>query len=173
MKKVRGKSDLLPGLNQAAAFSNPQILTVNERNRQSAEQMCQRPRGSVYGQAKLSMDVYGLIKRSKASQRKFVFLRCSSPDVQGEGGGGKTNISLLESSEEWAPGSATPTVRDRAEELGEKMKNFSNETNLILVSWWRFPNVSDKNKKWTWASGEVSAPHYYLCKGTTWPGHEI
>lgn len=76
-----------------------------------------------------------------------MFLRRSSPDVEGEGGGGKTNISLLESSEEWAPGSTTPTVRDRPEELGEKMKNVSNETNLILVSWWRFLNVSDKNKK--------------------------
>lgn len=36
----------------------------------------------------------------------------------GEGGGGKTNISLLESSEEWALGSTTSTVRHRAEEFG-------------------------------------------------------
>lgn len=68
------------------------------------------------------MDAYALIKRSLGSPRKFVFLQSSSPDVQAEGGGGKTNISLLESSEEWALGSTTSTVRDRAEEFGEKMK---------------------------------------------------
>lgn len=37
-------------------------------------------------------------KDMKDSPRKFVFLQSSSPDVQREGGGGKTNISLLESS---------------------------------------------------------------------------
>lgn len=98
--------------------------TVNDRNRQSAEQMCQRPRGMFTVRVNYRWTCTRPSKRSKASQRKFVFLRRSSPDVQGERGGGKTNISLLESSEEWAPGSTTPTVRDRAEELGEKMKKF-------------------------------------------------
>ena len=36
------------------------------------------------------------------------------------GGGGKTNISLLESSEEWAMGSKTSTLRDRTQENGGK-----------------------------------------------------
>lgn len=92
------------------------------------------------------MDASALIKRSHGSPRKFVFLRSSSPDVQAEGGGGKTNISLLESSEEWAMGPTTSTVRDRAEEFGEKMKGELFQK-LILVSWWRFLNASYKNKK--------------------------
>lgn len=42
-------------------------------------------------------------KDMKGLPRNFVlFLQSSSPDVRREGGGGKTNISLLESSEEWA-----------------------------------------------------------------------
>lgn len=49
-------------------------------------------------------------KIRKASPRKFVFLQSSSPDVRREGGGGKTNISLLESSEEWALGWKTSTI---------------------------------------------------------------
>lgn len=44
-------------------------------------------------------------KDSKALPRKFVFLQSSNPDVLREGGGGKTNISLLESSEECTLGS--------------------------------------------------------------------
>lgn len=50
-------------------------------------------------------------KDMKDSPRKFVFLQSSSPDVQREGGGGKTNISLLESSEEWASGWKTSTMK--------------------------------------------------------------
>lgn len=54
--------------------------------------------------------------------RKFVFLQSSSPDVQSEGGGGKTNISLLESSAEWALGLKTSTIQDGTQKFGEKMK---------------------------------------------------
>lgn len=73
--------------------------------------MCWGPEDNVYGQGKLSMVMYAIIKRSKGSPRKFVFLQNSSPDVQREGGGGKTNISLLESSEEWALGLKTSTIK--------------------------------------------------------------
>lgn len=74
--------------------------------------------GNVYGQGKLLRDAYAVIKRSEGLPRKFVFLRSSSPDVRGGGGGGKTNISLRESSEEWARDSTTSTVRHRTEEFG-------------------------------------------------------
>lgn len=49
-------------------------------------------------------------KDTKGWPRKFVFLQSSSPDVRREGGGGKTNISLLESSEEWTLGWKTSTM---------------------------------------------------------------
>lgn len=52
-------------------------------------------------------------KIRKASPRKFVFLQSSSPDVRSEGGGGKTNISLLESSEERALGWKTSTIEEQ------------------------------------------------------------
>lgn len=97
---------------------NSSSNTTHDRNHQSAEQTCRWPLGNVYGQGKLSTDAYVVIKRSEGSPRKFVFLQSSSPDVRGEGGGGKTNISLLESSKEWVLGSATSTLRHRAEEFG-------------------------------------------------------
>ncbi len=62
------------------------------------------PGWNVYGRGKLSTVMYAIIKRCEGSPRKFVFLQSSSPDGQREGGGGKTNISLLESSEEWGFG---------------------------------------------------------------------
>lgn len=66
--------------------------------------LCWWPEGNVYGHGKLLTVMYAVIKRYKGSPRKFVLLQNSSPDVQREGGGGKTNISLLESLEDWAVG---------------------------------------------------------------------
>lgn len=80
-------------------------------------------------------------KEAKGLPRKFVFLQSSSPDVQREGGGGKTNISLLESSEEWALGLKTSTIRDRTQKFGEKMKgtrHLIRKLRSVLVSWLRF-----------------------------------
>lgn len=47
---------------------------------------------------------------------------------------------------------------------------------IILVSWWRFLNMSYKNKKWVWAFGEVCTPHDSISakdSGATWPVCEI
>lgn len=84
--------------------------------------MCWWPEGNVYGHGKLSMVMYAIIKRYEGSPGKFVFLQSSSPDVRREGGGGKTNISLLESSEEWALGLKTSTIRHITQKFGEKEK---------------------------------------------------
>lgn len=99
------------------------LMIVIDKNHQSAERPCVWwPEGDVYGHSKLSMVMYAIIKRYAGSPRKFVFLQSSSPDVQWEGGGGKTNISLLESSEEWAFGLKTSTIKDRTQKFGEKRK---------------------------------------------------
>lgn len=46
-------------------------------------------------------------------------LQSFSPDVHREAGGGKTNISLLEITEEWDLGSKTSTRTDRTQKFGE------------------------------------------------------
>lgn len=74
-------------------------------------------------------------KDTKGSPRKFVFLQSSSPDVQRVGGGGKTNISLLESSEEWALGSKTSTIKDRTQKFGEKEKGAGRLVETETLGW--------------------------------------
>lgn len=57
------------------------------------------------------------------------------------GGGGKTNISLQESSEEWALGSKTSAMKDRTQRLGEKKRGTGHLIKKeilersILVTW--------------------------------------
>lgn len=119
----------------------PLINTVIDKNHQSAEQPCVGGQRGMFGRGKLSMVMYAIIKRGEGLPRKFVFLQSSSPDVQREGGGGKTNISLLESSEEWALGLKTSTIRDRTQKFGEKMKgtrHLIRKLRSIFVSWLRF-----------------------------------
>lgn len=88
------------------------------------------------------MVMYAAIKRGAGLPRKFVFLQSSSPDVRREGGGRKTNISLLESSEEWASGLKTSTIRDGKQKFGEEMKKgmgcLTRKLRGILLSWLRF-----------------------------------
>lgn len=86
------------------------------------------------------MVMYAAIKRGAGLPRKFVILKSSSPDVWEEGGGGKTNISLLESSEEWAPGLKTSTIRDGKQKFGEETKKgmgLTRKLRSILLSWLR------------------------------------
>lgn len=84
--------------------------------------ICWWPEGNVYDRGKLSMVMYAAIKWGAGLPRKFVFLQSSNPDVRREGGGGKTNISLLESSEEWSSVLKTSTIRDGKQKFGEGMK---------------------------------------------------
>lgn len=72
--------------------------------------------------------MYAVIKGYKGSPRKFVLLESSSPDVQREGGGGKTNISLLESTEDWALGSKTSKKKKQNTKIGRKRERKEWET---------------------------------------------
>lgn len=122
--------------------------------------MCWWPAGNVYGRSKLLTVMYALIKRYEGSPRKFVFLQSSSPDVQREGGGGKTNISLLESSEEWASGLKTSTIWDWTQKFGEKkmgtgylVKGLLHVSHLVESLCLKHPNC-EKKKISSWVYGE-------------------
>lgn len=92
----------------------PVINIIIDKNHQSAEQaVCWWPEENVYCHGKLLTVMYAVNKRYKDSPRKFVFLQNSSPDVEREGGGGRTNISLLKSTEDWVLCSKTSTRKDR------------------------------------------------------------
>ena len=86
----------------------PLMNILIDKSHQSAERQCA---GGQTGMFMVMVNCWwSCMQASKdttARQGNFVLLQSSSPDVRREGGGGKTNISLMESSEDRALGSKT------------------------------------------------------------------
>lgn len=111
----------------------PVINIIIDKNHQSAERaVCWWPEENVYGHGKLLTVMYAVIKRYIGSPRKFVLLQNSSPDVEREGGGGKTNISLLESTEDWVLGSKHQQEKTEHKNLVKEVKKRTGQKKKLL-----------------------------------------
>lgn len=76
----------------------------------------------------------------RLAKEVYVASKTPGPDVRGVGGGGKTNISLLESSEEEALGLRTLTTTQKFGEWG----NMENKT-IRKIVWLRLSQAADLN----------------------------